>query len=176
MYLPVTFNNNAITKCPYQKHLRVVLDFKFDFNIHVQQKIKKCDKIIGLIRKLSISLPRKALLTIYKSFVRPHLDYGDILYDKPDNQNLENKLEMVQYKACFTTTGAIPGTSRQRLYDELDLISLSKRSWYNKLTFFYYEIVNGPLPDYLQSYIEVPPQDNYSLRSVSAGKLKSLPS
>ena len=66
-------------------------------------------------------------------------------------------------------------TFRQRLYDELGLISLSKRSWYNKLIFFY-NIVNGLLPDYLQSFIEVPSQDNYPLRSVSAGKLKPLPS
>ena len=31
-------------------------------------------------------VPRKALLTIYKSFIRPHLDHGDILYDKPKNK------------------------------------------------------------------------------------------
>ena len=67
MYPPVTFNNNAITKCPHQKHMGDILDSKLDFNIHIEQKIKKCNKIIGLIRRLSISLPRKALLTIYKS-------------------------------------------------------------------------------------------------------------
>ena len=30
-------------------------------------------------------LPRQALLTVYKSFARPHLDYGDELYDQPNN-------------------------------------------------------------------------------------------
>ena len=34
-----------------------------------------------------------ALLTIYKSFIRPHLGYGDILYDKPNNENFQNKIE-----------------------------------------------------------------------------------
>ena len=95
MYPPVTFNNITITKCPHQKHLGVVLDSKPDFNIHIEQKTEKCNKIIELIRRLSISLPRKALLIIYKLFVRPHLDYSDILYDKPENQNSENKLEKV---------------------------------------------------------------------------------
>ena len=38
----------------------------------------------GLRRLLSVNLPRNALRTIYKSFIRLHLDYGDILYDKPD--------------------------------------------------------------------------------------------
>ena len=70
------------------------------------------------MRRLSVNAPRKALLTIYQSFIRPHLDYGDILYDKPE-----------------TITGAIQGTSRQRLYDELGLHSLSKRRWHNKLAF-----------------------------------------
>ena len=69
----------------------------------------------GIIKRLSVSAPRKALLTIYKSFIRQHLDYGDILYDKPENQNFQNKLEKVQYKVCIATTGAIQGTSRQKV-------------------------------------------------------------
>ena len=48
-----------------------------------------------------------SLLTIYKTFVRPHLDYVNIKYDKPGNVNFESKLERVQYKACLAITGAI---------------------------------------------------------------------
>ena len=81
-YPPVTFNNNIITTCPHQKHLGVALDSKLDFSIHIEQKIRTCNKIVWLITRLSVCLPRKALLTIYKSVVRPHLGYGDILYDK----------------------------------------------------------------------------------------------
>ena len=71
--------------------------------------------MIGIIKRLSVSVPRKALLTIYKSFIRQHLDYGDTLYDKPENQKFQNKLEKVQYKVCIATTGAIQGTSRQKV-------------------------------------------------------------
>ena len=39
------------------------------------------------MKRLSVNLPQNALLTINKSFIRPHLDYGDILYDKPNNEN-----------------------------------------------------------------------------------------
>ena len=100
--------------------------------------------MIGLIRWLSINLPRNALLTIYKSFGRRRLDYGDILYDKPNNENFQNKLEKVKYRDCIPITGAIQGTSRIKLYDELGLHSLIKRGWCNNLTFFY-KIVNGLL-------------------------------
>ena len=34
------------------------------------------------MKRLSNKLPREVLLKIYKSFVRSHLDYGDIMYDK----------------------------------------------------------------------------------------------
>ena len=37
----------------------------------------------AIIKKLSLFLPRKTLITISKSFARPNLDYVDIIYDKP---------------------------------------------------------------------------------------------
>ena len=49
----------------------------------MKQKIAKANKGIGLHCKLAHILPRQSLLTIYKSFIRPHLDYGDIIYDQP---------------------------------------------------------------------------------------------
>ena len=44
---------------------------------------------------------------MYKSFVRPRLDYGGILYDKPNNEDFQNELEKVQHRACLAITGAI---------------------------------------------------------------------
>ena len=158
-YPPVIFNNNSIAKYLYHKHLGVVLDSKLDFSIHSEHKIKRCNKLIGLLWRLLVCFSRKALFIIYKSFVRSHPDYGNILYDKPDNQKFESKTEKVHYEACIAITGAIQGTSRKSLYDELGLMSSKERRWYNKLTFFY-KIVNGLLTDYLQSYIEASIQDN----------------
>ena len=61
-------------------------------------------------------LPRHSLLTIYKSFIKPHLDYGDIIYDKPNNQAFSNKLEPVQYNAALAIKWAIQGTSKTKVY------------------------------------------------------------
>ena len=55
--------------------------------------------IIGLIKKLSVHLRREALLRIYKSFVRPNLDYGDIILDKPNNESFKSRIESIQYKS-----------------------------------------------------------------------------
>ena len=135
-HCPVKFNNNNITSCSHQKHLRVVLDSDLNFDTHINQKVKKCNKMIDLIRILSVNLPRNTVLTIRKSFIRLHLDYGDILYGKPSNNNFQHKMEKVQYRACLAITGGIQGTSREWLYYELGLHSLLKGRWRNKLVFF----------------------------------------
>ena len=171
---PISFNNNGISKCSHQKHLGIVLDSKLNFNAHVDQKIKKFNRILGLIRQLSINLMQNALLTIYKSFGRPHLDYGDILHDKRNNENFQNKLEKVQYnRACLAITGAIQGTSRTKLYDELGLHSLIKRCWCNKLIFFL-QTSKWSILDYPYSCLDFPSQINYFLRSIQLLLLNPL--
>ena len=52
-------------------------------------------------------LPRAALITLYKAFDRPHLDYGDILCDQVHNASFHQKLEPLQCNACLAITGAI---------------------------------------------------------------------
>ena len=66
------------------------------------------------MKKLPLFLSQKTLLTIYKSFVTPNLDYADIIYDKPFNESFKTKIEITQYRAALVITGAIKGTSRDR--------------------------------------------------------------
>ena len=91
------------------------------FNDHIESNITKCNKIIRLTKKLSLILSRKSLLAIYKSFVRSNLYHADIIYDKPSNESIKRKIEMVQYNAALMITGAFKGTSRDRIYQELGL-------------------------------------------------------
>ena len=46
--------------------------------------------------KLACVLPTESLITIYNLFVRPHIDYGDITYDQPNNDSFCNMTEKVQ--------------------------------------------------------------------------------
>ena len=66
---------------------------KCNYNTHIIETLSKVYKGIGLLRNLFNKLPRQALATIYKAFIRPHLDYGDIVYDKPYNGTFLNKTE-----------------------------------------------------------------------------------
>ena len=114
----------------------------------MKEKISKANKSIGLIKKLSPYLPRSSLLTIYKMFVRPHLDYGDIIYDRPDNDLFKKKIESIQYNAALAITGAIRGTSMDKIFSELGLEYLSDRRWMRRLVMFF-KIENGMAPRYL---------------------------
>ena len=130
------FNSSDVQIADSHKHLGLILDSKLNFNEHIESKITKCNKIIGLMKKLSLILSRKSLLTIYKSFVRPNLDYADIIYDKPLTESLKRKIEMVQYNAALIITGALKGTLGDKIYQELGLESLADRRWTRKLFFF----------------------------------------
>ena len=59
---------------------------------------------------------------------------------------------MIQCRAALVITGTIKGTSRDLVYQEIDLESLADRRWSRKI-FFFHEIVNGLLPSYLQPYL-----------------------
>ena len=85
---------------------------------------------------MQIFLPRAALITMYKAFIRPHLDYGDIFYDQTYSMSFHQKPESIQFNACVAITGAIRGTSKEKLYQELGLESLQLRRWYRKLGMF----------------------------------------
>ena len=114
---------------------------------------------ISVIKKLCYSLPRKSLVTIYKAFLRPLIDYGDIIYDQPQNESFCEKLESVQYKAALAITGAIQGTSREKIYQELGLESLKNRRWYKRLCCMF-KIMNEEAPKYLTNMI---PKDQQTI-------------
>ena len=58
----IKFNNNSIAKFPSQKHIGIVLDSKLNFNYHVDVKIEKRFKLIGLIKKTFSEPPTKFLI------------------------------------------------------------------------------------------------------------------
>ena len=103
------------------------------------------------MKKLLLTLSRKTLLTIYKSFVRPNLDYAEIIYAKTFNESSKKKLETVEYGAVLVINGAFEGTICDSLYKELGMEFLAHRKWSQKLIFFH-KILNSPVPSYVHSY------------------------
>ena len=86
------------------------------------------------IKKLSNVLPRKSLITIYKSFVRPHLDYGDLIYDQPNNESFCQQIKVFNIMLPLQS-----------------LVLLKEHSDLNLCTF--YKIKRTGLPSYLYDLI-----------------------
>ena len=152
VYPPLHFNNIAVVQSTAPKHLGMLLDVKLNFQENLKSICCKFNKTIGLLRKLHNTLSRLPLLTIYRSFFRPHLDYGDIIYDQACTASFHQKIESVQYNSALAIAGTIRGTSKEKLYQEPILETLEKRTWYRKLCCFP-KIFRNQSPKYLFSII-----------------------
>ena len=97
--------------------LRMFLDCKLDFKEHVQNVLNTLSKTIGLLDKFKKILSRPPLITIYNSFTKPYLDYGDIISDQAYNVSLHQELESLQYNVTLAITGAIRERERERERD-----------------------------------------------------------
>ena len=73
-------------------------------------------------------------MTIYKSFLGPHLDYSDIICDQGKNYNFHQKLELFQYNAALSIKDAIRGTSEEKLWSMESFAALLRYTIVNLLT------------------------------------------
>ena len=148
------FNGTVVANMNEQKHLGRTLDSTLSFKKHLNETIIMAKKNLGIIKHLSIFLPRKTLAQMYKVLVRSHLDYCDIIYHIPSVQtqfgmtltDLMEKAGRIQYQAVLAITGTWQESSRLKLYEELGLESLSERRWCRRIL----QIVSNKMPSYLK--------------------------
>ena len=88
-----------------------------------------------MLRGLKCKLSRRSLEVIYNSFVLPILEYGDIIYDGCGVGN-DIKLNKVQHDAAKIVSGAMYGTSSEKLLQELGWETLSLRRERHNLCLF----------------------------------------
>ena len=100
---------------------------------------------------METSMPHPKIRTSYyicKTFVGPHLDYGDIKYEKVFNLSFHQKIESVQYNTCLAITGARKGISEEELYNKLGLELLQLCRRFRKSCYFY-KFYKNESPQYL---------------------------
>ena len=102
-----------------QKHLGPKLDEKLRFKKQLRNKFSIVNEGIEMLKKLSNYFPRYSLVTLYKAFIRSHIDYVDVIYDKPNNMNICNNLAAIIW--------VIRGSSKEKLYLELGFEYLNLR-------------------------------------------------
>ena len=148
----------------------MILDSKLNFHSYIREAIIKARRGIGIICSLFKYVSRDVLDQIYKLYVRPHLDYGDIIYHRYDPEfklNFTKKLESTQYSAALAVSGTWRGTDTDKLYEELGWEILYYMRWYRRLCHSY-NLRNDQRLMYLFSEIPQERTVQYSSRRLSA--------
>ena len=127
----IIMNDTILTDEKCHTHLGLTLSSDATWDEHVRRIYDKAAHRLNILRMLKHDLHRKSLLRFYISYIRPTLEYADIVWDNITQQNAH--LESIQLDACRIITGLRKETSHDILYNELGLCSLSKRRNHHNL-------------------------------------------
>ena len=89
--------------------------------------------MIGVLRKLKMNISRKCLNHMFLSYIKPILEYADVVWDGCSIDNTD-RLERIQLEAARIVTGLTRSTHRERLYSVVGWFPLSQYRKERKLT------------------------------------------
>ena len=87
-----------------EKDLGILIDSNLRFEEHISSKVNKANAIMGLIRRTFTFLDCKLFKKLYTTFVRPHLEYGQVVWS-PFLKKQINMIENVQIRATKLVDG-----------------------------------------------------------------------
>ena len=122
----VIMDQKNIVEVDSHKHLGVVFSKDCTWHDHLELTKSKAWSRINVMRKLKFQLDRKSLQTIYFSFIRPILEYADVVWNNC-TQYESNELEKIQNEAARIVTGATKLVSINSLLTETGWETLALR-------------------------------------------------
>ena len=153
--------NTPIANVQSHKHIGLWISNNFKWDIHINSLVDKCSRRLGILKTLKYKLNRKALETIFTLYIRPIVEYADIIWSGAP-QHLLSKLDYITNEAMRIVTGAPARSSISALYNETGWLSLSKRREIHVLKMMF-KVANNLCPSYLSNIVpsiirELPPQ------------------
>jgi len=85
--------SKAIENVKNEKDVGVSFDSELKFNEHISLKVNKANQAIGMIRITFTCMDPNIFIPLYKSYVRPHLEYASVIWSPTyikDIVNIEN--------------------------------------------------------------------------------------
>jgi hypothetical protein len=141
-------NGVIVREVQSHKHLGLTFNGTLTWSDHISQIVTKAARCIGLLRRISRDVPRQCLEILYKSMIRPILEYADVIYDGSNDTHLK-RVESTQRQAALACTGAYKHTRHVNLLEELGWQPLGARRKHHRLNVMF-KIQNGLTPNYLQ--------------------------
>ena len=146
---PIVFSGVNIKQVTFHKHLGIVLNNRMSWENHVTYIVERVSTRINMMRRVQNVAPRNCLEVLYKSFVRPLFDYGDVLFPHISVTQCK-RLEQIQRQAALICTNAYVRTPHILLLQELNWEQLSTRRKYHCLVLMF-KIQKGLVPAYLSN-------------------------
>ena len=135
--IEIRLNDQQILQTHTHRHLGFILNDRLNWNNHIQHICTKVNKQIGLLRTLRHFLSPRLLDNVYKTYILPIFDYGDIVYDPRSTTNVK-KLDKLQQHCLELTSTNITATP------------LEKRRLLHQLVFMF-KLTNKLTPQHLQN-------------------------
>ena len=130
------FDDSVLQPSTFHKHLGLTLQGNCKWDSHVISLVARCQTLVACLKSYKYRLNRKSLEIMYKSFVLPHFDYADVVWDNLTQMQIEN-LEQIQLDALQTIVGTVRGTSHEKIYKESGFVPLKLRRDRHKLIMFF---------------------------------------
>ena len=150
-YPVLTMNGTNLERVQTYPQLGLHFNQHMSWSNHIDEQISKAGKKIGLIWKLSCSIPRFAVENIYTAYIRPQIEYANVVYANCTKEQ-STRLEALQRRAAIACTRAYNRTPTKRILDELGWPTLECRRNYSSLVQLY-KIRHGLTPRYLHSIL-----------------------
>jgi hypothetical protein len=149
------------------KHLGMFFSSDGSWHSHITYIKEKAWTRIHIMRRLKYTLNRKSLEIIYISFIRPVLEYSDVVWDNCC-QYEKDELDKIQLEAARIVTGCTKLVSTNELLQEIGWEKLSERRRKHKLILFF-KMIHNLTPAYLSSLVpaSIGHNTSYNLRNAN---------
>ena len=112
-------NGKETKDVPEERDLGIVVDSGLKFRTQAAAAAAKASRMLRVVRKVYSSLDKDTLPLLYKSLVRPHLEYGNPIWG-PFNKADQQALEKVQRRA----TKLVPSVAHLSYTDRLKALEI----------------------------------------------------
>ena len=148
-YPKLNFQQCQLQFVDQHKHLGIIFSPDLSWSHYIDTILANANKKLGIMKKYKFKINRNTLSLMYKSFIRPQLEYASEVWGTCLNQNESEKLEKLQLNAARIVTGLTLLASRESLYLETGWEPLNQRRKLTRLKTMY-KVDKQLTPNYLR--------------------------
>ena len=151
MLPPLFFFGSTIIEVQSHKHVGLWLDHNLGWATHIDFIENISSKRINLLMPFKYKFSRKTFENIYFVFIRPILEYGNVVWIGANDSQL-SRLNKIEIKALRITCGATNRSNINLLYKDTQWQSLDSRRKFHGLKMLF-KMINGLCPTYLSELL-----------------------